>query len=133
MDLLGNLEKAMQLPLGHYGRDQAKNAVTAEYKQCHDLERVWAERFPVRIFDSLQEAANFCHWLCVSIGSRPVRKVVRYSPAVHRMASAHYDPIFVTGCACLSDHVRCVRLLGTARRCTGWPVHTTIQTPSQST
>jgi len=90
MNVLERLAKAKQLPMGHYERTNAKKAVEAEYAACHKQELDWESRLSVTRFDDIQKAVDFCYWLCASIGSRPIRRLVVNSPDV-KVGMAHYD------------------------------------------
>ena len=89
---LKRLEEAGWLPLGHYERKEAQEAVNKEYALIHSLERELKPMLPVQYVDTLQEAATFCYKLCTAIGSRPVKKLVVSTRIVPRTASACYVP-----------------------------------------
>jgi hypothetical protein len=87
-----NLEKARELPLGHYERTEAELVVDQEYSECREIEKRLAKKHKLpRRLDSLQETANFVWFLCSAIGTKPPKKIKVNRDKVHRFASACYS------------------------------------------
>jgi hypothetical protein len=92
INLFKRLEEASKLPLGHYEKKKAEEDVIKEYFLCHKKEVEIARFFKKKRgwFDNkVQEAANFCGFLCEEIGSKKIKTLVINSDKV---------PLFSGGC-----------------------------------
>ena len=75
-----------------FDREKADKLLENEYKDCHNLEKGLSKKFKKRSFDNVQEAANFCGFLCHSLGTKPIKKPVINSKEVTR-GGGHYCPM----------------------------------------
>lgn len=82
------------LPLGHVGKEYAKELVKAEYGECHKISKLWTDRIRKSIKKlprmNVYEAIVYCNKLCNMLGNPIIKKVVSYSPDVAEYAGAHY-------------------------------------------
>ena len=72
--LTQRLQKSLSLPLGHYERKEAKEALQAEYSACWEMERKWHKQLKRKRVASFIALADWnTYWLrslCSSLGER---------------------------------------------------------------
>jgi hypothetical protein len=92
VSLLAKLAESQKLPLGHYGRKEAQEAVDKEYHACHEQVKVLVKQYRIkkRYFEP-QEAVDFCAEMCERLGSKPLKYIVIRSKDVGPCVGAHYD------------------------------------------
>ena len=91
MNCLTLLEKTSKLPIGHYGKKEAQEAVDNVYKACHEQARDLIKKHKIKKkYFEPQEAFDFCAEICNSLGHKQLNKIVLRSPDVSEFAAAHY-------------------------------------------
>jgi len=96
VSLLEDYEDSKKLPLGHYGRKEAKEAVDREYELCRQVEARWMKRLRKRLSNRFPIAQTevwaplWAEKLCRSIGSKPPKQVLFNCPAY---AGGMYLPV----------------------------------------
>ena len=68
------------LPAGHYGLQDARSRVDAEYSACREIEKTFMRKWRRNksrpcLFTSLQEMADFSALICRGVGTRPISRV----------------------------------------------------------
>ncbi len=90
MNCLTLLEKASKLPLGHYDKAKAREAVDKEYDACHKQSAILNKKYKFKYIIEPQEAFDLCWNICDSIGQKKLKKIVVKSKDVSPFAGAHY-------------------------------------------
>ncbi len=84
-------EKASKLPLGHYAKVEAREAVDQEYSACRKQSGTLIKKHKIKIrYIDPQDAMDLCLSLCSFLGSNPLKCIVIKSKDVSPFAGAHY-------------------------------------------
>jgi len=91
---LERLEKTWNLPLGHYDRTAAEEAVEREYEKCKLIELAWMKRLGKKRkhlnYLSLNDACKLVYDICHALGYRCPSRLILRSKEVPPMAAACY-------------------------------------------
>lgn len=95
MNMFDRLQEANKLPLGHYERTKAREAIDEEYAACQEQERKLMRSIPKKVrrysIDP-RKAKWIVDELCDLSGMRRIRGIIFSSEEVHRYSAAHYNP-----------------------------------------
>ena len=92
--LLERLAESRKLPLGHYDRVLAKEAVDREYADCHKQEAEWYRKIPrmFRVLRTREQVLSLAWHLCNDSGITQIRLMHFASKECKSFVSAHYNP-----------------------------------------
>lgn len=92
MSPFDNYIKSKKLPLGHYDRKKAEEALNKEYHCCSEENKKWMKKIPKKHqFLNKQQSINLIWKICNQLGIKCLKKVYFNSQELELYTVGHYN------------------------------------------